>query len=191
MSEGHSLEGFKPIESADADILEAYADSKLGFEPTPNAVTIDSPEAEAAFERDGVVVRADILKPGAWGGWELIEVKNSLGVKPYQVRDVASQYWVLQGNPVCISSAMIRHVDRRVTATGLTRSSIGFVDVDVTSKAQSLVPWRVVVIAAARDTLTGPEPDVRPGPHCLRPRCEFREHCGASLPMRCSDVLLH
>lgn len=140
------------------------------------------PIFEAAFERDGVVVRADILKPDAWGGWELIEVKNSLGVKPYQVRDIASQYWVLQGNRVCISSAIIRHVDRRVTATGLTRSSIGFVDVDVTSKAQSLLPSRVVVIAAARDTLAGPEPDVRPGSHCLRPRCEFRGHCGVILP---------
>lgn len=136
------------------------------------------PIFEAAFERAGVVVRADILKPDGWGGWELIEVKNSLGVKPYQIRDLASQYWVLQGNPVCISSTMIRHVDRRVTATKLTSSSIGFVDVDVTAKAQALLPRQEVIIAAARNTLAGPEPEVRPGPHCLRPRCEFREHCG-------------
>ena len=63
MSEGYSLEGISSIESADADILEAYADSKLGFEPTPDAVTIDSPEAEAAFEREhGVKLSAYLDK---------------------------------------------------------------------------------------------------------------------------------
>lgn len=138
------------------------------------------PIFEAAFERDGVVVRTDILKPNGWGAWELLEVKNSLSVKPYQISDLTSQYWVLRGNSVCISSAVIRHVDRRVTATALTRSAIGFVDVDVTARVQALLPRRAATIAAARDTLAGPEPDVQPGPHCLRPRCEFRGHCGAS-----------
>lgn len=52
MSEGYSLEGLSSIESADADILEAYADTKLGFEPTPDTVTIDSPEAVEAFKRE-------------------------------------------------------------------------------------------------------------------------------------------
>ena len=52
MSEGYSLEGIKGIESADADILEAYADTKLGFESTPREVVIDSAEAVEAFKRE-------------------------------------------------------------------------------------------------------------------------------------------
>ena len=52
MSEGYSLEEINGIESADADILAAYADSKLGFEPTPETVVIDSPEAVEAFKRE-------------------------------------------------------------------------------------------------------------------------------------------
>lgn len=52
MSEGYSLEGFSTIESADAGIMEAYADEKLGFEATPTEVVIDSPEAVKAFQRE-------------------------------------------------------------------------------------------------------------------------------------------
>ncbi len=52
MSEGYSLEGIRAMESADADILAAYADTKLGFEPIPSEVIIDSPEAVEAFKRE-------------------------------------------------------------------------------------------------------------------------------------------
>ena len=52
MREGYSLEEFSGVESADAGIMEAYADEKLGFESTPREVVIDSPEAVEAFQRE-------------------------------------------------------------------------------------------------------------------------------------------
>lgn len=70
------------------------------------------PIFEAAFQRDGVVVRVDILEPDEWGGWKLIEVKNSGGVRAYQLLDAATQAWVLRGNQLCVSAIFIRHVER-------------------------------------------------------------------------------
>lgn len=134
------------------------------------------PIFEAAFAYDGVVVRADILEPDHWGGWRLIEVKNSASVKPYQIRDVASQAWVLQASRICISSIFIRHVHRPLRP-GTRKPLVHFVDGDVTSDAQRLISGRAAIAAEARSTLAGPEPFVRPGPHCDRPSCEFRRHC--------------
>ena len=134
------------------------------------------PIFEAAFERRGVIIRADILEPDHWGGWRLIEVKNSRGVKAYQIRDVATQAWVLQANRICISTIVVRHVGRplRLNARNPT---VRFVDADVTPAAQRLVPGRDLVVAAAGAVLQGAEPEIIPGPHCVRPNCEFRQHC--------------
>ena len=134
------------------------------------------PIFEAAFERQRVVVRADILEPDNWGGWRLIEVKNSRSVKPYQIRDVATQAWVLQANPVCISAIVVRYVERplRLNARNPT---VKFIDADVTPEALRLAVCREQVVTAAATVVQGAEPAIRPGPHCSRPRCEFRQHC--------------
>ena len=134
------------------------------------------PIFEGAFERQGVIIRADILEPDNWGGWRLIEVKNSRSVKAYQIRDVATQAWVLQANRICVSAIIVRHVERplRLNARNPT---VRFVDADVTPAAQRLVPGRDLVVAAAGAVLQGAEPAIAPGPHCVRPNCEFRHHC--------------
>ena len=138
-----------------------------------------SPIFEAAFQREGVVIRADILEPDGWGGWRLIEVKNSASVKPYQLLDVATQAWVLRGSQVCVSSVIIRHLERPLRKISEFRPWIRFVDADVTSDVQQLTSGRQQVVEQARWTSAGPEPQVQPGPHCVRPfRCEFRDHCG-------------
>ena len=135
---------------------------------------------EAAFQHEGVVIRADILEPDGWGGWRLIEVKNSGSVKPYQLLDVATQAWVLRGSRICVSSVIIRHVERPLRRTSEFRPWLRFVDADVTSDVQRLTPGRLQIVEQARRTATGPEPQVRPGHHCVRPfRCEFRDHCGS------------
>lgn len=134
------------------------------------------PIFEAAFERQGVIIRADILEPDHWGGWRLIEVKNSRSVKAYQIRDVATQAWVLQGNRICISAIVVRHVERPLRLNS-RNPTVRFLDADVTPDAQRLVPSREIVVAAAGAVLQGAEPEIAAGPHCFRPNCVFRQHC--------------
>jgi hypothetical protein len=138
-----------------------------------------TPIFEAAFQRNGVVIRADILEPDDWGGWRLIEVKNSASVKPYQLRDIATQGWVLGGNRICVSSMTIRHVSRPYRSLWHDIFRTQFVDVDVTANVQQAIAQRGSVVARARATARGSEPPIEPGPYCTRPfRCEFRRHCG-------------
>lgn len=138
--------------------------------------TVRLPIFEAAFERNGVIIRADILEPDNWGGWRLIEVKNARAVRDYQVRDVATQVWVIQGNAVCLSAAFVRHVERPLRATS-RNLTVKFIDADVTLEAQRLAQYRKTIVDQARSVLEGDEPDTKPSSHCSRPSCEFRQYC--------------
>lgn len=52
MSEGYSFEGINSEETADAEMIEAaYADDKLGFEPLPEQIVIDSDKAVEEFKQ--------------------------------------------------------------------------------------------------------------------------------------------
>ncbi len=137
---------------------------------------VSGPIFEAAFERDGVVIRADILEPDNWGGWRLIEVKNARAVRSYQVRDVATQTWVIQGNRVCLSAIVVRHVERSLQPTS-RNPTVRFIDAEVTADALRLGQGRKTVVDQARSVLKGSEPATKPSGHCDRPACEFREHC--------------
>jgi hypothetical protein len=138
------------------------------------------PIFEAAFQRSGVIIRADILEPDGWGGWRLIEVKNSASVKPYQLLDVATQAWALRGNPICVSSVIIRHLERPLRNPA-DAVRIRFVNQDVTAEIKPIIARRTATVHRARAVLQAGEPDVKPGSHCIRPfRCEFRTHCSAN-----------
>ena len=132
---------------------------------------------EAAFVRDDVVIRTDILQPDGWGGWQLTEVKNCTRVRDYVLRDVGTQLWVLRKQPLCISSVSIRHVSRRVTME-TDAARVTFIDEDVTDRIKELVAWRHSVVERARAVLQGPEPQRAVGSHCSFPfRCEFQAYC--------------
>ena len=136
------------------------------------------PIFEAAFEREGVVIRADILQPDRWGGWSLIEVKNSSRFSSYMLRDVATQTWVLGANRICISAVILRLRRRRLTH-GRPDSVPGFIDTDVTPDIRSIVRHRGITVGNARRSLRGAEPERKIGSHCTSPFiCEFRAYCG-------------
>ena len=173
---------------------------ELAREQVPNGILLDSdplkvdealehtanllkgpwirPLFEPAFKLDDVIIRADILQPDGWGGWKLIEVKNSTAVRLYQLRDVATQAWVVRGSGLCVSNVIIRHSSRRLYSP-MSRALPGpLIDVDVTSDLGNLIRDRPRVAQAARQVLRGPEPHRPAGPHCTQPfRCEFREYC--------------
>lgn len=136
------------------------------------------PIFEAAFQRERVVIRADVLQPDGRGAWRLIEVKNSSSVKPYQLLDAATQTWVMRGNQVCVSSVVIRHPEQPLRPWARWTPVTRFVDVDVSASVEQLIAGRKGVVDEAKAMLEASEPAILPGRHCTRPfRCEFREYC--------------
>lgn len=140
------------------------------------------PIFEATFEHEGVLVRVDVLSPGA-DGWAIAEVKSSAGVKDYHLGDLATQVWVLTQAGTSVSSACIRHIDsgfrleREGDYQGLFR------DEDCLNLLADRIADRSRIVAEARAVLAGEEPEVGTGDHCSRPfACEFSPYCTRNDP---------
>jgi hypothetical protein len=136
------------------------------------------PLFEAAFQRDGVLVRADLLLPES-GGYRLREVKASTRVKDEHREDCAIQAWVI-GAALPLTGVELAHVDTAFVYPGdddyrgLLKSNP--LDGDVASFLPAVPQW----IADARATLAGAEPTLAIGPQCHSPyECPFQSHCGA------------
>ena len=136
----------------------------------------DQPLFEATFQRDNVLIRADVLLPEA-GGYRLREVKASTRVKDEYYADCAIQAWVT-GASIPLTGVELAHVDNTFIYPGggdyrgLLKPNV--LDADLVN-ALPLVPgW----IAEARATLAGPEPEIALGSHCNTPyACPFQHHC--------------
>lgn len=144
---------------------------------------VTGPIFEATLEHDGVLVRFDLLWADGQGGWCAAEVKSSGGRKDYHLGDLATQIWVAQQNGLAISSAAIRHIntafvlEREGDLNGL------FADVQSLDDVADLIGTRAAVVAAARQTLAGPEPDRAASAHCQTPfPCEFEAYCRRNEP---------
>lgn len=141
------------------------------------------PLFEATFVHEDVLVRVDLLLPEGDDGWRICEVKSTASVKPYHLRDLASQVWVALGTGLSVSGADLAHIDTTFTYTrpgnygGLLRT------VDVTERVVPLVNSRHLVVTEARQCLAGSEPDIATGAHCGTPfPCPFLDHCRAGEP---------
>ena len=75
---------------------------------------------EAAFEHEGVLVRADVIERLPEGGWRLVEVKSSTRLKDVFVLDAAVQLWVLKGTGLDVSDAGVLTLDRDYVYDGVT-----------------------------------------------------------------------
>jgi hypothetical protein len=137
----------------------------------------DRPIFEAAFEYDGVLVRADVMTPEA-NGYRMTEVKASTGVKDYHRIDCAIQTWVCQQAGIPITRTELAHVDTCFVYPGGGDYRGLFNAVDVGADIAPLMADVPVWINAARATLAGPEPAIPPGPHCHAPfDCPFLNYC--------------
>lgn len=140
------------------------------------------PIFEGAFLHANVIIRADILVPAGEGTWNTIEVKNSWGVRPAHISDLASQCWVLEGCGVKLSGIYLRHP---VEPLRPWRSAhrLAFVDADVGEQVRLIMDQKSEVVRDASVVASGDLPDVSTGPHCVAPyRCEFRDFCGLAKP---------
>ncbi len=142
----------------------------------------DRPIFEATFAHDGVLIRADIIEPRD-GGWHLAEVKNTTGVKAYHIGDIATQLWVMRGCGIDVRSAAVRHLDRSFTLTREGDYAGLYADTPVLAMVEPITARRAEVVAQARATLGGGEPEREPGDHCDDPfSCPFKAYCCRHLP---------
>lgn len=163
---------------ADPDLAAAVARTRELLDAGHDAAIF-----EATFQHEGVLVRVDILEPDGAGGWRIAEVKSSTKAKDYHLGDLATQVWTVRNAGLSISSAAIRHVDSGFVLTRQGDWQGLFQDVELLDTIGPITADRELVVAAARETLAGPEPAVEVGAHCSAPfACEFAGHCHAVLP---------
>lgn len=141
---------------------------------------------EATFRHDDVLVRVDVLARGTRGGWRLIEVKSTSGVREHHLPDVAIQRHVLAGSGIPVESVAVMHLSRDYVYTGgpydLSRL---FAIVDVTPQVDALALDLPRLLADLRATLAADTPpSIAPGAQCTRPHaCEFYGECNVALAL--------
>jgi hypothetical protein len=155
---------------------------------------------EPAFFFDGVLVRVDaLMKMGE--DWYLYEVKSSGSLKPEHVTDAAVQTYVVEGCGIPVHRAHIVHLDTSYVYEG-GDYDLGrlFASEDVTREVRAYLPEVPGQLAAFREMLEGPEPDIRVGARCRKPyECDFTSRCHAFFPAEhpitdlpyLSEVALH
>ena len=137
---------------------------------------------EPAFRHDGVVVRADVLKPVP-GGYDLIEVKASTSVKDYHLIDCAIQAWVIEQAGVPLQHIRLAHLDNSFVYRGDADYRGLLVAEDVTAQVRELVadvtPW----VRRFKKVLRADEPAITTGDQCHDPYpCPFFAHCRTQEP---------
>ena len=115
------------------------------------------------------------------GGFDLVEVKSSTGVKPEHIPDVAIQLYVLQNLGVPINNAYLMHINNRyVYPGGDYNLEELFTMGDVTAQAQRSVSDGVPGDLARMWEALQREapPDIETGKHCTSPYlCPFFGNC--------------
>jgi hypothetical protein len=177
---GHRVGELARLTEPDGILVDTGTDVEAALAATNKLLASipAKPIFEAAFRRDGVVVRADILKPVDASGldWDLIEVKNTRRPRSHQIRDVATQAWVASA-AIQLRQVVLRHVTRFVRARQRFSADL-FASQDVTNAARALYKSRAAVAASASITLRSSEPTIQRGPQCAAPYlCEFRQYC--------------
>ena len=141
---------------------------------------------EATVRHDDVLVRVDVLARGTRGGWRLIEVKSTTGVREHHLPDVAVQRHVLAGSGLTVESVALMHLSRDyVYAGGDHDPSRLFAIVDVTPQVDALALDLPRLLAELRAVLAaGTPPLIAPGLQCTKPHtCEFYDQCNVPLPL--------
>lgn len=137
------------------------------------------PLFEATFERDGLLVRADVIEPATGGrGARLVEVKSSTGRKAEHVTDCAIQAWVLGASPLKPASVVLARVDNTFVYAGDGKYAGLLAEEDLTAEVAPLMNEVPRWLEAAKATMAGPEPAIPVGSRCSSPYdCAFTGHC--------------
>lgn len=138
---------------------------------------------EAAYEHDGVRIRADVMERLPDGRWGLREVKSASRVKARYIDDAAVQTYVLEQSGVDLASIELVHVNTTYVYPG---GDIDWVQYfqrsDVADQVRATMPDIADIITDHFATLNQPaEPPIEPSPHCPA-NCDYWDHCTAGKP---------
>jgi hypothetical protein len=137
---------------------------------------------EAAFNANGIFIKADIMKKGD-DGWEIYEVKSSTSMKDLYFQDVGVQYHVLKGAGLPISKAFVVFINNQYVRNGNLDIPALFNIQDVTEEVQGKEIEVEQTVLTLKKMLRGPCPEIDVGSHCDNPYpCDFKGHCWASIP---------
>lgn len=176
---GHQVGAVAKALYGTAESVEVAFDFKTMLAETSNLIDlgVDFPIFEASFRHEGVLVRVDIMLPGAHG-WRVIEVKSSTSVKDYHVLDCAIQDWVLRNSGVNVLSISLAHINNQFIYQGDGNFAGLFLEHDLTDEVRMLEPRVLDLLANARTAASGPMPEVNVGAQCGNPyECQFIGHC--------------
>ncbi len=139
---------------------------------------------EAAFLREGTLIRADVLLRSG-DGWTLIEAKSSTKLKDEHLKDAAIQWYIIGSSGVRIDRVFIAHIDSSFVYPGGNQYAGLVVEQDVTDEVKSIsleVPkWIGQLIGI---TLPGAiKPNISVGLQCSKPyQCVYLHRCQKPLP---------
>ncbi len=147
-----------------------------------------APVFEATFERNGLLVRTDVLERGGPAA-RLVEVKASTSVKPEHVVDCAIQSWVLDGSSVRPRSVALAHVDNRFIYAGAGDYSGLLTEQDLSAEIAPIKEKVPAWVGSARGVLAGGEPAAAIGTRCWTPyECPFQDHCWKPVDHSIADL---
>lgn len=140
----------------------------------------------AACTSQGLYSRIDILNKStvAAGAWDLIEVKSSTSVKPYQLEDMAVQRHIFEQAGIPVDRCYLMHVNKSYVRQGPVDPAHLLVSEDVTDQVLA----RGETVAGNAERLlkvmtSGEEPEQPIGLQCHDPfDCDFIHHCWKHVP---------
>lgn len=160
----------------DDDLKAALAATQLALTENPHNTIF-----EATFQHQGVLVRADILKPTAVG-FDVIEVKASTSVKPHYLDDCAIQSWVIANNNIAINAIELAHINTDFMYQGDNNYHELFHHVPLNTTLIPLIEEVPSWIAQATAAVNGNEPKIETGQQCDIPyECTFKTYCNRNI----------
>lgn len=137
---------------------------------------------EPAFSRNGLFIKADILKKTE-RGWELYEVKSSTQQKDFDLDDIAFQKHVLTESGIPVIKTFLVHVNNEYVRNGDIEPEKLFTILDLTELVEERKGFIIQEIERQREVLSSALPDIDIGEYCSSPYdCGFMDHCWKDIP---------
>jgi hypothetical protein len=138
---------------------------------------------EATFIYDDTLVAVDILHKSN-GKWSMYEVKSTNSVKDYHIKDVAVQYYVINGSGLELEDAFLMHLNRDYVRRGELNIKQLFLPESLLGQ---ILPMQQDIRPNLRrfnEMLEKEEPNIPMGGQCTSPYdCDFQSYCSKLVPV--------
>ena len=153
---------------------------KIALEQTKSHISAGTPTlCEAAFGYKDCICFADIVRVNNDNTIDIIEVKQSTGLKPQYLDDMAFQYFVIRNCGYRISKISLMHIDGSYIRYGDIEPQKLFKTLDCT---QEVIDRQKDIASIIENMLRysqqKDEPEMEVGEHCHKPYpCAFWDYC--------------